>query len=270
MRLAFCVSYLGSRFFGSQMQESSRTVEGEFIATCRRLELFSDWRNAGFLSSGRTDRGVHARGQVIAFSTEHPDRARTALNYRLPPDIWCTGVAEVPEEFHPRYDARSRTYRYFFSDAPDCQKINEAARHFLGEHNFSRFARVGDKNPWRDILAIRAGKDEGFVYLEVTARSFLWHQVRCMASAVLRVARGEEEAAWIDALLRQEPDKPVQPAPAEGLVLWETDCGISFEPVPVPDRSVTYREELRRHHALMEQVCCVLRPEPGSEDERRL
>jgi len=67
VRLAFRLSYLGSRFFGSQQQAASRTVEGEFIAACKRLSLFDDWREAGFLSAGRTDRGVHARGQVIAF-----------------------------------------------------------------------------------------------------------------------------------------------------------------------------------------------------------
>ena len=81
-----------------------------------RLKLFSDWRAAGFLSAGRTDRGVHARGQVIAFSTEFPDRAIKALNIQLPPDIWCTAYSEVLPAFHPRYDARSRTYRYYFSE----------------------------------------------------------------------------------------------------------------------------------------------------------
>ena len=95
VRLAFRVSYLGSRFYGSQMQASDRTVEGEFIETCRRLSLFEDWRSAGFQSAGRTDRGVHARGQVIAFSTDAPDRAISTINLQLPPDLWCTAYARV-------------------------------------------------------------------------------------------------------------------------------------------------------------------------------
>jgi tRNA pseudouridine38-40 synthase len=258
MRLAFRVSYLGSRFYGSQVQESSRTVEGEFIATCRRLDLFDDWRKAGFQSAGRTDRGVHACGQIIAFSTEHPDRAIATLNLQLPVDLWCTGYAEVPAEFHPRFDARSRTYRYYFSDAPDCGRMDQAARHFLGEHNFSNFARVVDKNPWRNILSIHAGEEQGFTCLEVTAHSFLWHQVRCMAWAIHQVGIGENDEDWIDGLLLHETSKPVQPAPAEGLILWETDCGISLTSLPAADRSATYRTELRRHHALMERVCSVL------------
>ena len=101
VRLAFRVSYLGSRFFGSQMQASSRTVEGEFIAACQRLSLFEDWRQAGFQSAGRTDRGVHARGQVIAFTTDAPDRAIGTINLQLPPDLWCSAYAEVPAAVPP-------------------------------------------------------------------------------------------------------------------------------------------------------------------------
>jgi len=187
VRLAFRVSYLGSRFFGSQMQAQSRTVEGEFIAACQRLSLFSDWRQAGFQSAGRTDRGVHSRGQVIAFTTDAPDRAIGTVNLQLPPDLWCSAYAEVPAEFHPRYDAKSRTYRYYFSEVPKkMDEMEKAYRHFLGIHDFSHFARVKDKNPVRNILAIRVDEEDGFVFLEVTAESFLWHQVRCMATAILR------------------------------------------------------------------------------------
>jgi tRNA pseudouridine38-40 synthase len=77
MRLAFRLSYLGSRFYGSQMQATERTVEGEFVAACQRISLFSDWREAGFQFAGRTDRGVHACGQVAVFTTDEP--ARTGI-----------------------------------------------------------------------------------------------------------------------------------------------------------------------------------------------
>jgi tRNA pseudouridine38-40 synthase len=260
VRLAFRVSYLGNRFFGSQMQASSRTVEGEFIAACRRLGLFEDWRQAGFSSAGRTDRGVHARGQVIAFSTDTPDRAIGTINLQLPPDLWCSASAEVPAEFHPRYDAKSRTYRYYFPEVPpEMEDMDKAARHFLGLHDFSHFARVGDKNPQRNILATRVAGEDGFVFFEVTAESFLWHQVRCMASAILRVGNGETEEASIVQYLEGEIDKPLSPAPAEGLVLWETDCGVSWSPLPEGERSSSFMDHLCRHHALMEKVCRVLK-----------
>jgi tRNA pseudouridine38-40 synthase len=260
VRLAFRVSYQGGRFFGSQMQAAYRTVEGEFIAACQRLGLFSDWRKAGFLSAGRTDRGVHASGQVVAFTTDVPDRAIQTLNLQLPADCWCTGYAEVAPEFHPRYDSKSRTYRYYFSKTPaDVAAMEWAAHCFLGHHNFTNFARVRDKNPWRNILKIGIGENEGFTYLEVKAESFLWHQVRCMATALLKVGEGKSDETFIVSLLESEVKRPLQPAPAEGLVLHDTDCGIVWIPIPMDKRSDTHLDLIVRHHALMAKVCRVLR-----------
>jgi tRNA pseudouridine38-40 synthase len=144
--------------------------------------------------------------------------------------------------------------------------MEAAAGAFLGEHNFSNLARVGEKNPWRKILGIRIGNDGRFVYLEVTAESFLWHQVRCMATALFSVGAGELDTEGILLLLAEKSSRPVQPAPAEGLVLWDTDCGLAWEPIGKSDRSSIYCAELQRHHALMEQVCRVLRPGPGNTE----
>ena len=260
VRLAFRVSYLGNRFYGSQMQAASRTVEGEFFAACQRLSLFDDWRKAGFLSAGRTDRGVHSRGQVIAFSTHAADRARTVINTQLPPDLWCTAYAEVAPEFHPRYDAKSRTYRYYYSKPPeDPETMDRAAQRFLGSHNFSNFARVRDKNPYRNILKVRVAEEDGFVFLEVKAESFLWHQVRCMASALQLVGEEEADEGSIARLLETDAIRPIQPAPAEGLILWDTDCGVVWTPVITEGQSGAFIDHLVRHHALMEKVCSVLK-----------
>lgn len=262
VRLAFRVSYLGSRFFGSQMQAANRTVEGEFIAACRRLSLFDDWRQAGFQSAGRTDRGVHALGQIIAFTTPVPERAVMTINTQLPPDCWCTAYAEVPESFHPRYDARSRTYRFFFADPPqDIAAMNRAAYRFIGTYDFSNFARVGDRNPVRRIIAARVIEQDGFVCFEVNAESFLWHQVRCMAAALLRIGNGEAPEESITHLLDGPSDRPLQPAPAEGLILWDTECGISWTPLVSRERSSRFVDHIRSHHALMAKVCRTLNSE---------
>lgn len=262
VRLAFRVSYLGSRFFGSQMQNSCRTVEGEFVAACQKLSLFNDWREAGFMFAGRTDRGVHATGQVAAFTTSAPARAIQTLNARLPPDCWCTGYAEVTPQFHPRFDARSRTYHYYYAGRPrDIDAMKTAASGFLGTHDFSHFARVEDRNPLRTILRITVDEMEGFACLEVTAESFLWHQVRNMAAALLLVGNGEADTGSISRLLENTGEKPLQPAPAEGLVLHETDCGITWIPLPPHERSSGFVRDLSRHHALMEHVCRVVKPE---------
>ena len=164
------------------------------------------------------------------------------------------------QQFHPRYDAKSRTYRYYFSEVPPKkEEMEKASRHFLGIHDFSNFARVRDKNPLRNILAIRIAEEDGFVFLEVTAESFLWHQVRCMATALLRVGNGDREGECILQYLEGEIDKPLSPAPAEGLVLWDTDCGVSWSPLPEGERSSTFMDHLSRHHALMEKVCRLLK-----------
>jgi len=244
------------------MQANQRTVEGEFIAASERLSLFHDWREAGFLFAGRTDRGVHALGQVAAFSTCAPDRAIQTINTQLPPDCWCTAYAEVPSLFHPRYDAKKRTYRYYCADRPaDIRAMAQAAGRFVGTHNFTNFARIEDRNPFRTVLAATVAEEGDVVYLEVTAESFLWHQVRCMATALIRVGDGEAGEDSIDELLTAEATKPLQPAPAEGLILWDTDCGISWTPLPAGGRSTRFLDQLMRHHALMETVCRVITPE---------
>jgi tRNA pseudouridine38-40 synthase len=244
------------------MQVSSRTVEGEFVAACQKLSLFDDWREAGFLFAGRTDRGVHATGQVAAFTTVVPDRAIQTINTRLPPDCWCIGYAKVGPQFHPRFDALSRTYRYYYAERPqDTGSMKTAAEHFVGTHNFSSFARVEDRNPLRTILRIAVEETDGFVCLEVTAESFLWHQIRNMATALLLVGNGEADTDSIPRLLSNTGEKPLQPAPAEGLILHDTDCGITWTPLPVHERSAGFVQDLCRHHALMEHVCRAVKPD---------
>ncbi|MDD1634210.1 MAG: tRNA pseudouridine(38-40) synthase TruA [Methanomicrobiales archaeon] len=259
MRLALRLSYLGDRFLGSQQQTEERTVEGEVIAACRRLELFSDWREARFCFAGRTDRGVHARGQVCAFDTPVPDRAQEALSLQLPRDIWCTGIARVPGEFHPRHDARSRTYRYLFPDLDlDTAAMDRAAGSFVGRFDYSRFGRVEGKNPERVVLAARVFREEGFPVFEVTAWSFLWQMVRSMAGVLEAVGRGEAGGERIRELLAEPSGPRVPPAPAEGLILWDVDCGITFQELAIDHRSRDSLAFLWRHHALMARICRVL------------
>jgi tRNA pseudouridine38-40 synthase len=263
MRLAFRVAYLGDGFFGSQIQADRRTVEGEMIAAAGRLALFGDWREARFTFAGRTDRGVHARAQVAAFDTPDPGRARSALNLQLPRDCWCTGVAEVPESFHPRYDAWSRTYRYFFPRIRlDCDAMARAARLFPGVHDFSRFARIEGKDPLRKILSARVfddgSADGGFTCFEVTAESFLWQMVRSMAGALLSVGTGGLDEEGVRDLLDNPSGERHPPAPSSGLVLWEVDCGISFEPLPRSPRSSAFLSTKRTHHEVMARVASLL------------
>ncbi len=259
MRLALRFSYLGEGFYGSQMQPDLRTVEGEFIESCRKLGLFDDWREAGFATAGRTDRGVHACGQVCAFTTDLQDRALQALGAVLPPDIWCTAWAAVPDSFHPRYDALSRTYRYYFPDPPDdLSAMQEMARRFIGSHDFSSFARVGDKNPVRTVLAAEVRREGRFCVFEVTAESFLWNMVRCMATALDLVGRGAANAGEIAALLEEPMQDRFPAASPDGLILWDIAYAIGFSPLPVGEKHRNHLLMLRRRYALMERISTVL------------
>jgi tRNA pseudouridine38-40 synthase len=264
VRLAFRVGYLGDRFAGSQIQAEERTVEGEFIAACIRCELFSDFREARFQTAGRTDRGVHARGQIAAFTTSSPERAIKALNWQLPPDIWVNGYAEVDPPFNPRYDAGSRTYRYYLApDGLDLESMSGAAKLFLGTHDFSPFARVQGKDPHRTVLSIRVIGEGDLAFIEVSGESFLWHMVRYMVATLVSVGRGRLGPGAISHCLESGEKCCHTPAPAYGLVLWEVDCGIRFSHVCPDSRTERHLGLLREQHAVMERICSAFRDSIG-------
>lgn len=232
MRLAIRLGWWGAGFAGSQRQPGARTVEGELLRACLQARLFDDPGRAGFSLSGRTDRGVHARAQVGAFTTDHPERVGPVLNRALPADLWLTGVAPVADTWHPRYDVRSRTYRYFFSDPGlDREAMDRAAARFVGEHDFSRLCRASGRHPVRRVVVSRVLAGDGGPVFECTAWSYLWHQVRCMAWVLEAIGRHEEEEETVDRLLSGECRRNPPAAPAAGLVLWEVETGFPFTPV---------------------------------------
>lgn len=264
VKLAFRIAYRGDHFTGSQMQPGFRTVEGEFIAACIRLGLFEDWREARFAASGRTDRGVHATGQVFSFMTRIPDRAVAALNYQLPHDCWCTGYSYPLPGFHPRYDAKSRTYRYFFREQElDIHRMETAAALFEGVHDFSGFARVESKNPERKVLSSSIRRENGALYLEITAESFLWHMVRCIATVLHDIGMGTFEVSSISERLEGDYSGGIHPAPPEGLVLWDVAYDMPFTPVPQDVRRLGKIREWQDYHRVMATICGVFsEPEP--------
>jgi tRNA pseudouridine38-40 synthase len=258
MRVAFRLGWWGEAFAGSQRQPGLRTIEGELIRASLATGLFEDPRRAGFGLAGRTDRGVHARAQVGALTTDRPERVVDLLNRALPPDIWLTGTAEAPDDWRPRHSVASRTYRYFFSDPTlDGEAMTRAAARFVGEHDVSRFCRAGGNSPVRRILASRMLP--GSVY-EVTGWSFLWHQVRGMASALEAVGRGELDPDGIDALLSGACLRTMPPAPADRLVLWEVTIPFTFAPVKPPERSDAFLLEAARAARARAAIADLLRP----------
>lgn len=273
VRLAFRTGYSGERFSGSQMQPGKRTVEGEFAAACIRMDLFTSHRDGRFQAAGRTDRGVHARGQVFSFSTRFPERALAALNRQLPEDIWVTGYSVVDSSFNPRRHAISRTYRYyFFEQVLDVAAMDCASRLFVGTHDFSLFARAQGKDPVRTVLSSRVFMDGSFPVFEVVAESFLWHMVRYMAAALSRIGTWADGMDLLSSRLGGDTSARLSPASPEGLVLWDIGYPFSFLPLPADARSRKFLADRMLYHRGMTQVYRTIgrseKGEPGLSSPR--
>jgi tRNA pseudouridine38-40 synthase len=239
-RYKLILAYDGTRFAGSQRQAKPRTVQGELENALRDV----GWSGRSVVFAGRTDRGVHAAGQVVAFDFEWPhtaERLQTALNANLAADIAVQRVKLAGPEFHPRFDALSRSYRYrlFCRDvrdplreklawrvwpAIDPEKLLESARVFLGPHNFRAFGspmhangstlRTVEKSEWK--------KKSGEWQFEIEADAFLYRMVRRLVFVQVAVAQARcSVTAVAQALEIPESAKliPAGLAPAHGLTL---------------------------------------------------
>ncbi|HJJ56380.1 MAG TPA: tRNA pseudouridine(38-40) synthase TruA [Methanocorpusculum sp.] len=232
MRLAFLVGYLGTNFNGSQYQPATRTIEGEFIHAGIELGLFNDSDSAQFQISGRTDKGVSARHQIISINTEYPEKAIDALNFKLPKDIWCIGVSEVPDDFNPRHAVSTRTYRYYFPYSGNIQKMNEAVQVLVGRHDFTRFSKIEPgKDPYRTVTnaTVFSGSD-GLPIFEISAESFLWNMIRGISGCLALVGCDIVKPDTIQNLLIQPGDR-VHPTSSDALILWDVKSDVEFKPM---------------------------------------
>lgn len=238
-RICLAVHYDGGAFFGWQLQREERSVQGELERVLGRL--FD--RPARVLGSGRTDRGVHATGQVASVDAPPrwtPRELRRALNALLPRDVWIAGAWEVAPEFHPRYDALSRSYVYRVGLAehsaspfaarwcwPLARSVDRAAmeeptRVLLGDHSFRAFAKAGQEERGDRCIVAAAEWREWPLGLEfhVTANRFLHHMVRYLVGTLVAVGLHERPAEDVPALLGGAPGLLTSPpAPPEGLFL---------------------------------------------------
>lgn len=208
-RIALLLEYDGSRYRGFQWQPHAPTIQSALELSIEKLTGESV-RVAG---AGRTDTGVHARGQVATFLTSSafpPETLRQALNHHLPEDISVHTVSEVDLGFDPRRDAVSRRYRYVIYNNPTpsplrrgqtCHvrgKLNviamdAAARQLVGMHDFASFAKapeVPGASTVRHITEAYVRKEGPLVILEMEGNAFLTHQVRRTAGALVEVGRG--------------------------------------------------------------------------------
>ncbi len=232
MKPALKLAYIGTDFSGSQAQPGMRTVEGELRKGLVKKGIIDEGTKAYF--SGRTDAGVHALGQVVAFRALDERLVEPRIiNSALPDDMWVYATAWVPDGFDPRRDAVSRTYRYLLY-APDVveRRIVEYSRLFLGTHDFTNFSSVvPGKNPVRTIKSINVARRGDLYVIDIEADSFLWNMVRKMVTGLRLVGSNKRPAQWLEMMLRPEEHREgIPPALAAGLCLMKVEYpGISFQ-----------------------------------------
>jgi tRNA pseudouridine38-40 synthase len=240
-RFRATVEYDGTDFAGFQAQPGARTVQGELEAALARL---SGGRRQPVDGAGRTDAGVHASGQVVAFSYDGPLSAAAlaeALNGILPRDVAIRDIRPAPKGFHPRYAARHREYRYtIWNGTPsplrdrtsfrvrnrlDTAAMVRAAATFEGRHDFSAFGGA-DPQPIRTIHSLRVRRRGHEVVIDVRADAFLRGMVRRIVAALIAVGTGKiDEGAIGAALAAREPAFAGAAAPARGLCLRRVALG---------------------------------------------
>jgi tRNA pseudouridine38-40 synthase len=240
-RLRFNVAYDGTSFHGWQVQPGLPTIQAILEHIIGQME----GEPVHVSASGRTDAGVHALAQVAAVSLTNPipaDNFRRAVNRLLPPDIRISHVAEAPADFHPRFDARRKTYEYRIFRDEICTPFDyryvyhhqfpldesamiEAAPMLEGEHDFTSFA-ASDERDAHGVSKVRTISRSTFtrtghlLVYRVTGSGFLKHMVRNLVGTLLELGKHNLQAA--DLLARLEPGSSIRPgptAPARGLFL---------------------------------------------------
>lgn len=237
MRLALGIEYDGTGFLGWQRLTHGRTVQGEV----ERALSFVAAHPVEVTCAGRTDAGVHARCQVVHFDSDaaRSERAWTlGANSNLPHDIAVTWARPVADDFHARFGARARRYRYTILNRPvraaldarfmawervplDADAMHRAAQALLGENDFSAFrtAQCQAHSPMRNVREIAVARCGDTVTVEIEANAFLHHMVRNIVGSLLSVGRGERLVEWLAELLHGRDRKVAAPtAPAAGLV----------------------------------------------------
>jgi len=219
MRVAAIVEYEGTHFFGWQLQVGARTVQGEVE------RVFSKIANepVRVITAGRTDTGVHASCQVIHFDTE-VERSNYSwfrgANTLLPDDVALRWIDKVADDFHARFSATGRWYRYVILNRPsrpallsgrvtheyrplDVEAMQHGANFLVGKHDFSSYRTVHcqAKSPVREMRHLSVTRKGDFIYIEAYADAFLHHMVRNLAGVLMTIGTGEREPLWAHEVL---------------------------------------------------------------------
>jgi len=254
LRIALGIEYDGSAYSGFQRQQSAHTVQAELEKALTHIA------NEPIMvkCAGRTDAGVHATGQIVHFDTEmnRPEHAWTmGVNTRLPDDVAVRWATPVSDDFHARFSATSRRYRYVMLNQTlrpgimrsgithvykplNADLMHEAAQCLVGKHDFSAFraSLCQASSPVRNVSAVSVKRIEEFVFLDIEANAFLHHMVRNITGSLIDVGCSEQPVAWMRDLLEgKDRTKAAATAKPNGLYL----VNVSYpEQFTLPDVSL--------------------------------
>ena len=238
IRLTLAYDGTGFRGWARQRDPSIRTIEGVLSAQLERVLQ----ERVKLSVAGRTDAGVHARGQVASFVTDSrvpPERLQKALNGALAPEVVVLDASIAPEGFDARFSAEAREYVYRIHEAVlpdpfsarfvwsrpghlDQRPMRDAARLLVGEHDFASFCRHpgGDRSTVRDLRKLAVGRQGDVLSIRAVANAFLHHMVRSLVGTLVAVGEGALEAGAMPAILEaRDREAAGPPAPARGLTL---------------------------------------------------
>lgn len=236
MKLALGVEYLGSAYCGWQRQRHCDSVQTHVERALSSIAA----ETLEVACAGRTDTGVNAIGQVIHFETsaQRPLRAWVdGANTQLPDDIRIIWAQDVAEDFHARFSAFARQYRYvIFNRAVrsavlsgrvtserrplDAVAMHNAAQALIGEHDFSSFraAECQAAHARREVQKLTVSRRGDMVFIDIQANAFLHHMVRNIAGTLMQIGRGDAPVEWMQTLLKlQDRTQATVTAPASGL-----------------------------------------------------
>lgn len=236
------IEYDGKGFNGWQKQPDRLNIQGEIEKAIEEIT----GEKVDLTASGRTDAGVHSLGQTANFKTDSKiptEKFAKAINSRLKKSIVIKSAEEVDEKFHSRYSVKSKTYRYIINNSEngtaiyrgleyhvpmklDYEKMNEAIKYFIGEHDFKAFKASGtsSKSSVRKILDGNVRKEGERVIIEVTGTGFLYNMVRIISGTLLDVGLGKIKAEDIPSIIEsKDRTKAGKTLPAHGLYLLQVN-----------------------------------------------
>ncbi len=248
MRIALCVEYDGSNLYGWQRQRDVASVQQHLEQALSQVANHP----VEVQCAGRTDAGVHGTGQVVHFDTSAKRKLvawTMGVNANLPSNIAVRWAKEVNDDFHARFSATARRYRYIIFNHPfrggilssgvshyhnplDEKLMHQAGQYLLGENDFTSFRAVHcqSRSPWRNVMHLNVTRHSQYVIIDIKANAFVHHMVRNIVGSLIEVGTGAQPVEWIEWLLAQKNRTLAgATAKAEGLYLVDVDYPGEFD-----------------------------------------